>query len=144
MLWIRQALPYERVELEALQWRASLTTEAHRADLLANPDAIELPLEQLERGQVFVAELDGRIVGFAVLLAGNRTAELDGLFVDPSCWRQGVGSALVDEAAHRARQLGLTLTVIAGFAAQGFYERCGFSLEGEAETRFGPALRMSR
>ena len=28
--------------------------------------------------------------------------------------------------------------------AKGFYERCGFTIEGAADTRFGPALRMSR
>ncbi len=144
MLRVRPAQPQERIELEALQWRASLATERHREDLLANPDAIDLPLEQIERGDVFVADLDGRVVGFAVLLANDRGAELDGLFVEPSCWRQGVGSALVDEAAHRARQLGLTLAVTAGVDARGFYEHRGFSLEGGAQTQFGPALRMSR
>jgi hypothetical protein len=39
---------------------------------------------------------------------------------------------------------GLALTVNANPSAREFYQRCGFSLEGEAETRFGPALRMSR
>jgi ribosomal protein S18 acetylase RimI-like enzyme len=34
--------------------------------------------------------------------------------------------------------------VTANKAALGFYERCGFTVEGEAQTRFGPALRMSR
>ncbi len=144
MLRIRPAQPHERVELEALQWRASLATARHREDLLANPDAIDLPLEQIERGDVFVADLDGRVAGFGVLRADEGVAELDGLFVEPNCWRQGVGSALVAEAAHRARRIGLTLAVIAGLDARGFYERCGFSLEGDAETRFGPALRMSR
>jgi RimJ/RimL family protein N-acetyltransferase len=36
------------------------------------------------------------------------------------------------------------MMVIANPSARGFYEKCGFALEGEAETRFGPALRMSR
>ena len=50
----------------------------------------------------------------------------------------------VEIAAHEARQAGLSLTVVAAPAARGFYEKCGFSVEGDAETRFGPALRMSR
>jgi ribosomal protein S18 acetylase RimI-like enzyme len=37
-----------------------------------------------------------------------------------------------------------TLWAIANPGAQEFYESCGFSVEGEAVTRFGPALRMSR
>jgi len=34
--------------------------------------------------------------------------------------------------------------VIANPAAREFYEKGGFTVEGEAQTRFGPALRMSR
>ncbi len=59
-------------------------------------------------------------------------------------WRQGIGAALIDVAVHEARRQGLTLMVIANPSAQAFYEKCGFVREGEAETRFGPALRMSR
>lgn len=143
-LTIRPARLDERDELEALQWTASLANQADRPHLEANPDAIDLPIEQIERGQVLVAELDGRAVGFAVVIPEEGHAELDGLFVLPPMWRRGIGRALVDAAAHEARCRGLTLMVVAGRAASGFYERCGFTLEGEAQTRFGPALRMSR
>ncbi len=141
---IRLAAPQERDALEALQWRASLANDADRPHLEANPDAIELPEEQIDRGQVLVAEIDGAIAGFAVVLREEGHAELDGLFVEPELWRKGIGAALVEAATHEARNSGLALMVIANPAARGFYERCGFSLEGEAQTRFGPALRMSR
>ena len=108
-------------------------------------EAIALPFEQIERGQVVVAEIDHRIAGFAVVLDQEGMAELDGLFVEPELWRRGIGSALVEEAAHDARSRGLSLmTVVANPGAKEFYERCGFMVEGSAETRFGPALRMSR
>ena len=137
---IRLARPEEREQLEALQWRASLANETDRPHLEAHPDAIDLPAAQIANGQVWVAELDGNIAGFAALLDG----ELDGLFVEPELWRCGVGAALVETATHEARRNGLALSVIANPAARGFYERCGFSLEGEAQTRFGPALRMTK
>ena len=38
----------------------------------------------------------------------------------------------------------LALTVIAAPSARRFYESCGFSVEGETQTRFGAALKMSR
>ena len=139
-LTIRLAEPEEREELEELQRRASLALPDYREQLLANPDAIHLPPAQIANGQVLVAELDGRIAGFAAVVGG----ELDGLFVEPDLWLLGVGKALVDEATHYARDRGLTLTVIANPAALGFYENCGFALEGEASTRFGPGFRMSR
>jgi GNAT superfamily N-acetyltransferase len=139
-LAIRIARPEEREELEALMRRASLALPDYREQLEAHPDAIHLPPAQLANGQVLVAELEGRIAGFAAVVGG----ELDGLFVEPDLWRHAIGTALVDAATHQARRKGLALTVIANPAARGFYERCGFSAEGEAQTRFGPALRMSK
>ena len=139
-LTIRTARPEEREDLEALQRRASLALPEYREQLEAHPDAIDLPAEQIENGDVLVAELDGHIAGFAVLIGG----ELDGLFVEPDLWAQGIGSALVGEVVHEARRRGLSLWVTANLGAREFYEKCGFSPEGEAQTQFGPALRMSR
>ena len=127
-----------------MQHRASRALPEYRDQLDANPEAIHLPPEQIERGQVVVAEGVDGVAGFAVILIDQVSAELDGLFVEPELWRRGVGSVLVEIAAHEARQAGLTLTVVAAPAARGFYEKRGFSVEGDAETRFGPALRMSR
>jgi GNAT superfamily N-acetyltransferase len=89
---------------------------------------------------VFVAEVSGQIAGFAAVVDG----ELEGLFVEPKLWRRGIGTALVDAATHAARKRGLTLSVVAGSSARRFYERCGFTFEGEAQTRFGPAIRMTK
>ena len=142
---IRLARPEERLALEQLQRRASLALDDYREQLEENPDAIELPVEQIDRGEAIVAEIDGQVAGFAVILGEQGRAELDGLFVEPEHWRQGVGKALIEAATHEARRRGLSLlTVVANPAAREFYERCGFIIEGETETRFGPALWMSR
>lgn len=140
ILRIRVALPKERPDLEDLQRRASLALPDVRDSLLASPDSIALPEEQVESGQVIVAEIDGKVAGFAAICGG----ELDGFFVEPDHWRRGIGSALVKAAAHIARRRGLSLAVTANTAARSFYESCGFSAEDEVETRFGRALRMSR
>ena len=141
---IRLARPEERLALENLQRRASLALGDYREQLEANPDAIELPLAQIERGEVMIAEVDGLVAGFAAVLIEDDHAELDGLFVEPEQWRQGIGTALVDAAVHGARRQGLALMVVANPTVRDFYENCGFTCEGEAWTRFGPALRMSR
>ena len=143
-LTIRIARPGERDELEDLLRRASLALGEYNEQLEAEPEAVQLPLEQIERGEVIVAELDDRTVGFAAMIIEDDQAELDGLFVEPEHWRQGVGTALVDSAVHEARRRGLAMMVIANPSARPFYEKCGFTQEGEVETRFGPALRMSR
>jgi N-acetylglutamate synthase-like GNAT family acetyltransferase len=144
LITIRLAKEEEREELEALQRRASLALGEYNEQLEAHPDAIHLPREHIERGGVLVADDEGRIVGFAVVLIESDQAELDGLFVEPALWRHGIGMALVDLATHEARKQGLALMVIANPSARGFYEKCGFTVEGDAATRFGPALRMSR
>jgi GNAT superfamily N-acetyltransferase len=139
-LWLRLARPDEHARLEDLQRRSSIELPEYRDQLLANPEAIHLPPAQIANGQVIVAEVDGNVAGFAAVVGG----ELDGLFVEPDLWGLGIGKALVDAATNEARRKGYALTVIANPRARRFYEKCGFSIEGEAQTRFGPAIRMSR
>ena len=139
-LTLRLARPEEHEELEELQRRASLELPEYREQLLANPYAIHLPPAQIANGQVIVAEVNGEIVGFAAVVGG----ELDGLFVEPDLWGGGIGRVLVDAATHEARNRGLSLKVIATPRARRFYENCGFSVEGDEQTRFGPALRMTK
>jgi hypothetical protein len=56
---IRRAVISEQRELEDLQRRASVTNAGDRDGLLAHPDAIELPPEQIAAGAVFVFERNG-------------------------------------------------------------------------------------
>ena len=139
-LTLRLARPEEHDELEDLLRRASLELPEYRDQLIDDPEAIYLPAGQIANGQVIVAELDGEIAGFAAVVGG----ELDAVSVEPDLWGRGIGRALVDAATHEARKRGLALTVIANPRARRFYEHCGFSLEGEVQTRFGPALRMTK
>ena len=112
----------ERQALEELQRRASLEWEDHRADLMAHPDAVVLPADQIEAGRVHVADIQGRIGGFCVVLArSDGDSELDGLFVEPAAWRQGIGRRLVDRAAEVATaERAAWLHVIAGHRALPF------------------------
>ncbi len=141
---VRLAVAAELDALEALQARASLSNPGDRDTLLAHPDAIVLPPEQIAAGQVFVAELAGNIVGFAVVLPrADGEAELDGLFVEPSIWRRGVGRSLVDHCGKIARARGATaLHVVGNTHAADFYAACGFEVAGTHRTRFGAGLSM--
>jgi N-acetylglutamate synthase-like GNAT family acetyltransferase len=100
---IRDAARSEKGELEALQLRASLTNAGDRAALLAHPDAIDIPLEQLTAGDVFVLEFHDRIAGFAAVQPrADHEMELDALFVEPELMRHGVGRLLVEHCAQIA------------------------------------------
>jgi GNAT superfamily N-acetyltransferase len=143
---IRRAAAGERADLEALQRRASLNNPGDRDAILAHPDAIELPPEQIASGAVRVAEQDGVRRGFSVVLRrDDGDAELDGLFVDPVVWRSGIGRALVEDAARQARELGASILHVVGNPhAEGFYAAVGFTTHGTFETRFGTGLLMRK
>ena len=141
---IRPARPDEQTMLESLQRRASLSNPGDRDAILANPDAIALPIEQIAADCVFVAERDGVVAGFAAVLPRpDGGAELDALFVEPDLWKQGIGRRLVEHVANIARMRAATfLHVIGNPHAQGFYVSCGFFVNGTVETRFGIGLDM--
>jgi predicted N-acetyltransferase YhbS len=141
---IRPARASERRSLIALQRRAALANPGDRAALQAHPDAIDLPARQIADGHVWVAERDGHVVGFHVTLPrDDGGADLDGLFVEPEKWRSGIGRALVEHAAERARQSGAAaLHVLGNPHAEGFYSALGFQTGATAATRFGPGLIM--
>src|SRR5215470_9288621 len=112
---IRLARPDERTTLESLQWRASLNNPGDRDALLANPDAIALPIEQIANGYVFVAESDGVVAGFAAVVPRpDGGAELDALFVEPHLWKRGIGRRLVDHIADVARERAASFVHVIG------------------------------
>jgi GNAT superfamily N-acetyltransferase len=143
---VRFARIGERAALEELQRRASLVYEDTREELLAHPEAIELPVGQIRARGVRVAERGRKVLGFAALVPGGRAgaAELDGLFVEPGSWRGGIGRLLVEDAARLARRRGYrVIDVIANPNALAFYEHVGFAGRRTVRTRFGPGIRMS-
>jgi len=143
---IRPAVAAEQALLESLQTRASLGNPGDHAALLRHPDAIDVPIEQIEAGQVFVAENDGVIVGFAsVVPRPDGIAELDALFVEPDRWRRGIGRQLIEHALERARASAAeALHVIGNPHAESFYRASGFETTGTCKTRFGAGLLMRR
>jgi len=143
---LRPARADERKALEALQLRASIAHPDYREVLLANPEVIVLPDEQIAAGQVIVAEDDGSLRGFAVVLPrDDGQAELDGLFVEPDQWRGGVGRRMVEWAETYAASFGASrLCVIANPTALDFYRAVGFVQTGVAETQFDTAPVMEK
>ena len=143
---IRTASTSEKRALEALQLRASLTNDGDREALLAHPDAIEIPLEQIAAGRVFVSDLEGETVGFsAIEPRSDGETELDALFVEPHIRRSGIGRLLVEHCAAVARKRGSTTLHVTGNPhAEDFYLACGFKQFGTIETRFGVGLLLRK
>ncbi|KTL63231.1 hypothetical protein AA106_17860 [Photorhabdus laumondii subsp. laumondii] len=141
---IRLAGTTEQLALEALQLRASLMWEEDRELLLANPHMIELPIEYITAGYVYIAEQANVTLGFCVVLPlSDGNAELDGIFVEPGFWHQGIGKQLVQITLNDLHIKGkVSLQVLANPQAEGFYIALGFKHLGKEYTQLGTAIRM--
>jgi GNAT superfamily N-acetyltransferase len=82
--------------------------------------------EGLSEKEVYVAEVEGRAIGWASLIPNGDVYRLDDLWVEPRWMGRGVGTRLFRHAVERARRLGgRVLEWEAEPNAVGFYERMG-------------------
>jgi ribosomal protein S18 acetylase RimI-like enzyme len=90
----------------------------------------------------YVAEIDGEFAGYCFVAApareahlGGSVAELVALYVEPDRWSRGAGSALMDAALARLRDLPYDEVILWTFkendSAIRFYERHGWRRDGE-------------
>lgn len=142
---LRPARADERPALVALQARAALANPGDRALLEAHPELIDTPLDPFLAGNVFLVEREGVPIGFAELAPREDGGmELEGLFVEPAYWGQGIGRLLIDAARERSRELGATtLHVIGNPHAEGFYARLGFRCHGKRALQHGTGLFLT-
>ena len=133
---LRPAAPADAEAVFEVQREASLAALGH----IYPPDRYPFPDEAVrgrwreaiadDRSHVVVAERAGRIVG----VAATRDGWLDGLYVRPESWGDGVAALLHDAALRAIEAEGATtahLWVLEGNArARRFYERRGWRLDG--------------
>ena len=82
--------------------------------------------EGLARRAAHVAEVNGRVVGWAALIPRGDVCWLDDLWIEPSSIGTGIGSRLFQHAARVAEKLGASrMEWEAEPNALGFYERMG-------------------
>jgi N-acetylglutamate synthase-like GNAT family acetyltransferase len=141
---VRQAVPADTLQLNTVMRHASLAIETGEVlqRLRNEPELLQVDGTLIDSGQVVLAEADGVVVGLAsfVIIEGAY-AELDGMFVDPSYWRRGIGK-IIFEAVEReltARQA-TGIRVVSSASAVDFYKSVGFSIVGEESTSLGPTV----
>lgn len=86
----------------------------------------------------FVAETEGRLIGFAALeIYSRKLAEVRSLAVAPEFQGKGVGRSLVQHCVERARKRDV-LEVMAITSSEVFFRSCGFdfTLPGEKKALF--------
>jgi GNAT superfamily N-acetyltransferase len=140
-----------RAELRDLTMLAALHEEVHRLHVQARPDQFQTApdgvLEQRFREwiaasdtKVWVAEIDGHVVGYAVQMRRHREPhpiarqrtwwEIDNLGVTATHRGRGIGTALIQAIIEDARQTGIPDVELASWAfntaAHRAFERAGF------------------
>lgn len=131
---IRKALPEEADALTNIAQEAKRYwgypeswIEHWREELTITPDCIAA-------NQVYVAEAEGELLGFYVLISKAEAAELDHLWVRPEQIGQGIGKELFLHAMERARARHSRVEILADPNAEGFYQKMGASRFSESHS----------
>ena len=115
-----------------------------RPDLYTMPEALfpeELYAEVIKNRELYVAKLDGAVIGFALLKmrvsegVGKVTRKImliDQVCVDEALRNHGIGTQMMEEVRVLARAFGCTDLQLGVYpqndAAVSFYQKCGFMI----------------
>lgn len=123
--------PYTKADLDAVAdiWSAAFKGDAPRN--LADQSISEK--ERFQPGLVFVAELNGKLVGTTIAGYDGYRGWLNGVAVHPEFQRRGIAKEMVHHAIAKLQSLGclkVNLQIRDGNeAVVAFYETMGFEVE---------------
>jgi len=144
-LIIRDAVVDDETALRDLFRRSSLSNERDREALLAHPEALEYTAFAFTQRRIRVAVEDDDVVGFAAFSLASRIHRaqrpLRGSGLHGPWHRPGVGGRCRGDLP---KPRGRTGRGDGERGCSGFYEKAGFTFDGEVATRFGTAPRMCR
>jgi len=103
---------------------------AYRGDYARILEGYQVTADQIGRDLIFLAEAEGRLLGFYSLMLGDEP-ELDLLFVAEAAQGTGLGRRLFAHMKDEARARGLAVVKIVSHPPSvGFYQRLGAKLIG--------------
>lgn len=139
---IRDARPDEREALGALALRSKAHWGYDAEFMERCRDELTVTADQID--SIRVIERGGEVLGFyGISDLGDRRAELDYLFVEPSAIGTGLGRALIEHAITRAVTAGFAELVIHGDPnALPFYRAAGAIEIGEAPSASIPGRTL--
>lgn len=140
---LRRAGPDEAIPLTELAFRSKAYWGYDREFMQACRATLTVTAELIARADVYVAEVEGRVLGFYSLAPWHSDLELYHLFVDPPAMGNGVGRRLWDDAVRRASELGYARLLIQSDPyAEGFYLNLGAERIGEVPSGAVPGRSL--
>ena len=144
-LTLRPARAGEAKELSALALSSKGYWGYDDGFMTACADELTWSEGDLASDAVWVAEIDGSILGFCELRLDAETLEVDALYVDPRAIGGGVGKMLWRKAEEIAVAVGArAIGLDADPHAVGFYEHMGAVVTGEAPSCSIPGRMLPR
>jgi putative acetyltransferase len=136
----RDSADVRRVVERAIRVSAAAEYSAAQVDAWASGGTEARAAEMIDRTVAFVAESDGRLVGFSNL----DQDDVDQMYIDPDFEGRGVARRLYDAVEAEARARGVTeLTVTASLQAVPAFRAFGFGAEQERDRSYnGETFRV--
>ncbi|MZP28643.1 GNAT family N-acetyltransferase [Heliobacterium undosum] len=134
---IRKALPKESAIITEISFLSKQYWNYPKEYFEIWKDELTITAEYIERNIVFVAEVDGKIIGYESVVevkedfwAGNVFVQkgfwLEHMFIHPSYIGKGIGSKLIFFIKTFCREAGISsLNIFSDPYAKGFYEKMG-------------------
>ena len=138
------ATKHDRLDVNRLARQVHEMHVQWRPDLYQMPEELfpeELYAEVIKNRELYVAKLDGAVIGFALLKmrvsegVGKVTRKImliDQVCVDEALRNHGIGTQMMEEVRALARAFGCTDLQLGVYpqndAAVSFYQKCGFMI----------------
>ena len=133
---IRRAAPHESGLLIDLANSSKRIWGYDDAFIAATRDDLAVSTDHIQSNDCFVAERDGEVVGFYLLVDDS----LERFFVAPAFLRRGIGRVMFENAVTRTQSQNLRI-VRDPFAAA-FYRRMGAVRSGEEPSSYIPGRKL--
>jgi len=142
---LRRAEIAEASSLTALALRSKASWGYDAAFMALCRDELTVQPAAIAKGEVWVAEDGGEIVGLLEVVPLGSSAEVRLMFVAPEHLGSGIGGALWRHAEARAHALGaIRIELDADPNAVPFYERMGMRIAGESPSGSIPGRSLPR
>jgi ribosomal protein S18 acetylase RimI-like enzyme len=146
MTRIRLARPADnaaiaQVEHAAIMSHCAADYSARQLETWCERHSPEYYARVLETQELFVAEQEGRVVGFGQI--DLETGQIKGIYVDPAASRKGVGEAILRHLEGIAKQHSWsTLRLVTSTSSVPFFEAQGYQVVGPFAHRLSEAVAL--